>query len=293
MTRRRILVRKPGLYDVPELEYHADTVLTKRLGRSLSHSGAKTLANPKLTPAHFAHEREHGREAKRAFDFGHVAHAFLLGTGLEIAEIPADTLAKDGGATTTAAKAFVADARARGAVPMKPDEIQRARDMVDAAHQHPRVRQILDRTEHIEQSAYWIDEQTGVTRRARYDAISRTSRGRLIGVDYKTTANAGGAHRDAFGKSAADFGYDQQQPWYVDGLEALGLDDDPGFLFIVQEKAPPYLVAVLTLPAVMVRRGHELNKRALEIYAECESAGDWPGHPLPITEATAPKWYGR
>ncbi|HEY1176510.1 MAG TPA: PD-(D/E)XK nuclease-like domain-containing protein, partial [Phytomonospora sp.] len=167
-------ISKPGLYDVPELEYHADSVLAKRLGRSLSHSGAKTLANPKLTPAHFQHEREHGRPAKRTFDFGHAAHAFLLGTGLDIVRVDARDW------RTNAAKAAAEEARERGAVPLLAEEYDRAQVMVEAARKHERVRQILDRAEAVEKSAYWVDHQTGVTRRARFDLLSRARSGRLI-----------------------------------------------------------------------------------------------------------------
>ena len=68
------MITEPGLYDVPEAEYHADRNLSPTLGRSLSSSGAKTILD---CPARYQWEREHPR-VKDAFDQGTIAHALIL-----------------------------------------------------------------------------------------------------------------------------------------------------------------------------------------------------------------------
>ena len=73
------VIESPGIYELDEATYHADRNLAPTLGRSLSSSGAKALLD---CPARFAYQREHP-VVKDAFDFGHVAHARLLGFGDE------------------------------------------------------------------------------------------------------------------------------------------------------------------------------------------------------------------
>src|SRR6266545_7773779 len=110
-TEVTIEVTEPGIFDMPFDVYLADPVP----GGSLSTSGAKTLLNK--CPAIFAYEREHGRPDKAVFDFGHAAHSEILGDGMRIAVIPDELLGSNGATSTKAAKQFIADARADGAVP--------------------------------------------------------------------------------------------------------------------------------------------------------------------------------
>jgi len=69
-------------------------------------------------------------------------------------------------------------------------------------------------------------------------------RGRPIIVDYKTAASA---NPRRFAKSVAEYGYHQQAAWYIDGLEQITGAADAAFLFVVQQKDPPWLVSVCQL----------------------------------------------
>jgi len=271
-------ITEPGLYDgLDEATYHADPVAA-HLGRSLSVSGAKKLLPPS-TPARFYWEREHGQAPRAAFDFGHAAHAFVLGVGAQIVSIDADDW------RTKAAKEAGAEARARGAVPLLAREYEKAAAMEATLAAHPLASAVLSGGK-PEQSLFWVDEDTGVTRRGRIDWL----RPNAI-VDYKTTT-AGGADPERFAKAAVDFGYHMQAAWYCDGAAALGLGALP-FVFVVQEKEPPYLVSVVQLDDEALRIGRELNALALSIYAECESAGEWPGYPEEVVTVALPSWYAR
>lgn len=249
--------REQGFYDdIAEEDYHRDP-------HSLSHSGAKTLLK---APALFRHEQQHP-VFKKVFDFGSAAHAKVLGVGAEIRVIPPAMLASNGAASTKEAKAFIAEARASGAIALKPDEAQQVDDMAEQISRHRLAAELLSEGQ-AEVSAYARDEATGILRRCRFDWL-----GPAIATDYKSAVSA---DPNAFRKSAADFGYHQQHAWYLDVARELG-HTAAAFAFIVQMKTPPYLVSVVELVPAAVERGRELNQRALEIYRDCTATDHWPG----------------
>jgi hypothetical protein len=270
----------PGVYaGIPDDVYHADR-------ESLSSSGARKLLPPS-TPAEYRYEQDNVRPAKKEFDFGHAAHRLVLGEGSELRPLPESILASNGAASTKEAKAFIAQARADGAVPLKESEYQQASDMAAQVRRHARAAELLE-DGNAERSIYWTDPDTGITRRARPDWISaKTIDGRLVLVDYKTSTTA---NPDLFAKKAADYGYYQQAPWYIDGAVAAGIGDEPVFLFIVQDKNPPYLVSVVELDAEAVREGARLNRRAIRTYARCVEDDHWPGYGDDIIPIYLPHW---
>jgi hypothetical protein len=269
------LVTRPGVYDIEENAYHADPCAPE-LGRSLSYSGAKALVPPN-TPAKFHYEREHGRAPKPAYDFGHAAHELILGTGLELVVVDAEDW------RTKAAQQARKDAYAAGKCPLLKADAERARAIADSVLTHPTVGAILSQGE-PERSIFWIDQETGVTRRARPDWL----RSNAI-VDIKTCQDASPGK---FAKSCADFGYAMQDAWYTDAVEAVGLGRLP-FIFVAVEKDPPHLVGIYQLDAAAEAIGENLNRMALRIYAECESSGEWPGYSTDIETLQLPAWYAR
>lgn len=278
-------ITTPGVYDLPLDEYLADPVP----GGSLSHSGAKTLLN--RTPAAFAYEREHGRPSKPDFDFGHAAHCAVLGTGPEIAVIPDDVLGSNGATSTKAAKEFIADARARGAVPIKSDDAERVRGMAAALREHPAASKLLDPDRGIaEQSAFWIDDEFGIWRRCRFDLLPHPRDGRMLLVDYKSTVCA---DPRLFPKSIANFDYHVQAVFYSDAITALHLADDVVFLLVAQEKEPPYLVSVIQMSQMALRIGRERTRKAIEIYRRCRDTNTWPGYSPDIELVELPIWAER
>ena len=94
----------------------------------------------------------------------------------------------------------------------------------------------------------------------------------------------------AISRSAANFGYDMQAAWYMDAVTALGLADDPAFLFIFQEKTAPYLVTVCELDGEAIARGRRRNDRALEVFAECTATDTWPSYTADVELITLPRW---
>ena len=55
--------------------------------------------------------------------------------------------------------------------------------------------------------------------------------------------------------------------------KALGLMTHPTFVFVFQEKAPPYLVTVVTLEEAALLAGGLKNERAAATFAKCLRTG--------------------
>jgi hypothetical protein len=278
-------ITEPGIYEMTEVEYHADPVV----GGSLSSTGARTLAT--RTPAHFHYERHHGRPDKPDLDYGRVAHARVLGRGTDVVVVVGT--GKDKNAwRTDVDKAAVAKARAAGKTPIKMRENQVINEMAAAIREHSTAGPLLARAGRHESVWVWQDPATGVWCRVMADFIPDVPDGaRRIVVDYKTTVDASPV---GFAKSMANYGYDQQADWYSAGVQALDpRDEHPQFVLIAQEKTPPYLVTVGYPDEQALARGHHRNRRALELYRHCSAAGTWPGYSVDPVELRLPAWAAR
>lgn len=264
--------------DFPEADYHADP--------ALSSSGARTILK---SPARFWHERQHGRPDSKAFDEGHAAHALVLGVGADI-YVPVDP---DGQPyaewRTKDAREQCEAARALGMTPLHQPQADTVHGMAAALRSHPAAGRLLaPGSGRPEVSGWWVDERTSVDCRVRFDWLHWTGTA-WVAVDYKTTDDAS---PDGFARSVAKWGYHQQDTWYRDAAAALGLGDIP-FVFIVQEKKPPYLVGAYELDDDALAAGWRANRTALARFADCTATGRWPGYPDQITRIGLPRWADR
>lgn len=275
------MIDEPGVYEIPEEDYHADPVKD----RSLSSSGARRLLPPSC-PAKFKHELDYP-EVKRVFDLGRGAHRMVLGTGPDIDVIEAPDY------RTAAARQRRDDAHAAGVVPLLEHEHEQMCDMAAALRRHSIAKDLFKHGGRAEQTLIWQDAPTGVWRRARLDWLPDKPgpHGRLVIVDYKTCRSAS---PDVIPGALASYGYHMQGAWYADGVRALGLAKDAAFCLVMQEKDPPYLVTVAQVDAIALSIGRDLNRRALQRYKRCRETGQWPGYVDPETEPAVvalPSWY--
>lgn len=269
-------ITEPGVYDIPDADYHADPVP----GGSLSSSGVRMLLPPSC-PALYRYWADHGSAPKADYDFGHAAHLEVLGAGPPVRVVDAPDW------RTKAAREARDEAYAAGEVPLLAADHWTVREMASALRSNPIVRALFNTDSgRPEQSLFWVDE---VWRRARLDWLpERRGMGRVILADYKTTNCAA---PDAITKAIYNYGYHQQGAWYLDGAQRLGLvGEDAAFLFVFQEKTPPYLVTVVQPDAMALRVGRDLNRRAVEVYRECLLTGRWPGYSEDVELVGLPAW---
>lgn len=259
------VITEPGVHDgMPDAFYHSDPVP----GGSLSNSGAKLLLDPHC-PAYFRWTVDHGRPDKPEFELGRAAHREVLGVGADVVLVDKERW------DTKEVKADVKAIRDAGQTPVKRADWEALRGMVAALRAHPLASALLNPDAGpVEQSAFWLDPDTGIWLRARFDKVHYGSRTTV--VDYKSCVSA---HPTKCSKALDDLGYNRQDPWYVDGIRALGLGgDDTAFLLIFQEKTPPYLITVAEPDDIAVRAGRQQNQHARALFAECQSTGVWPGY---------------
>jgi len=270
------VITRPGVYDLPEDAYHRDPVPSG----SLSSTGARKLISS--PPAIFDYERRHGQPRKKAWDFGTAAHAMVLGTGAPLVVVDV----KDW--TTKAAREQRDAAYADGAIPLLPHEHQQIKDMAAALAAHPVASALLAANSgRPEQSLFWQDKESGIWCRARLDFLPNPENGRLLIADFKTCRTA---DPKTLEKAIEDYGYHQQAAWYLDGANALRLGEDPQFLFIAQEKTPPYLITVFGIAESGLQIARELNRKAINTYVECTRTNYWPGYPGDIHYLSIPSW---
>jgi len=258
--------------DLPEEDYHADP--------ALSSSGARRLA--RATPARFRWERDHPNPPTDAMVLGSAVHTLVLESGPCVVEIEHDSW------RTNAAKDAGAQARAAGQIPLLTKDYRRAQAMAQAVLVHPLAGALLAAAEHRELSGFWTDETTGVPSRVRFDAVSVIGSTPVL-VDLKSSRSIEAVGE--FARAVDRYGYDQQHAWYCQAAAELGLVDGwPDFVFVLQEKDPPYFTAVRRLDPAWVERGYLRNARAREVFARCTEAGDWPAYPIEIENVPMSRW---
>ena len=162
---------------------------------------------------------------------------------------------------------------------------QQLHDMRDAVINHPAAGALLESYPgEAEKSVYWNDKTTGVLCRCRPDWWRDDN----ILVDLKTTEDAS---TEGFAKSIANYRYDVQAAYYLDGVEAATGKRPKAFVFIAVEKKQPYGVGVYVLDAASLDLGRAQYQHDLAIYAECLANDNWPGYGDKIQTISLPAWH--
>jgi hypothetical protein len=237
-----------------------------------------------VTPAHYRHWKDNPEETDTpALLFGRAAHKYILETYdfyNEFAVAPnCDRRTQEG-----KAKWLLFCDQSEGKDIITQEQFEQIDAMRNAMLATPFVSKLIN-GEH-ELSYFWTDEDTGLKCKCRPDSINHKLK---IVVDYKTTDNAETEH---FMKQAIRLGYDLQASYYLDGVKA-NTGEDYVFVFIAQEKKPPYAVNILQADDIFIRSGREVYKAMLQTYKECSETGNWYGYlgqENQINSLGVPKW---
>lgn len=270
-----------GIHHLSNAAYHADPAPEPSLSATLAK-----LATSK-TALHAWHACRRLNPAwqpvvKKTFDLGSAAHSAVLGKGDEYVAIPEDLLASNGAANTTAAKAFVAQARNAGQIPIKEDEVAQIEAMRAVAHMRLAERGIVLDPERSELAA--VAQIDGIWCRAMFDNVPADPA--LPIYDYKTCEDAS---PQACLKSIVGYGYDVQAAHYLAVWKAV-TGEARRFVFIFQEKPAPHEVTLVTLSGSFLHVGESRAARARRIWRDCMTANNWPGYPAGLHEIDAPAW---
>lgn len=173
------------------------------------------------------------------------------------------------------------------------DDLDTLHKMAEVLSDHPAARALLTSAPgRAEMSAYWIDPRTGLLLRCRPDFWREDG----ILVDLKTT---GDASLEEFSRSMVKWRYHVQAPFYLDGTnEAIiqsgsAIKRPEQFVFLAQEKKPPYAPACYVLDDEGMRIGRAQYRADLDRLAECKASGEWPGYGSQIQKIAVPVWYSK
>lgn len=283
-----ITITQPGIFDMPDDVYHSDPCFMP----SLSSSGAKTILNK--SPYHYWYEREHGQSDTGAFHFGRAAHMAMLEPErfAQTYHITPEGFSRHHHKKWEKELAELVAAEAAGAIELKAKDAETVETMAAAMAEH---RDILGQffAAPKEQSAFWFDETFKIWRRCRFDFMANPG-GRIF-VDYKTVEPRGQKGiDDAFLlRQVLDYGYHQQAAWYLDGIEALGLCDHeagPAFIFLFQEKKPPYAMRLVQLPDSAIDMGRVMNAKAMDMFARGVETNVWPSYDREVLQLPWPQY---
>jgi exodeoxyribonuclease VIII len=265
---------KPGGYaDIPNDAYHG--------GTGISKSGLDKIAK---TPAHYyaayLDPNREPREPTKAMILGSAYHALVLEPeefkkDYAVAPEGIDRRSKEG-------KAFFAEMEQQAITVISETDFARLNAMHRALMSHPAASKLLAKSGRREVSFFWDDPETGELCKCRPDFL--TDDGYII--DLKTTDDASPA---GFGRSCFNYRYHVQHPWYQDGCRHAGIDVK-AFVFLAQEKEPPYAVGLYVLEESAIDLGRQAYQRDLSLYADCRKNNHWPSYNPSIVSLSLPNW---
>lgn len=131
-----------------------------------------------------------------------------------------------------------------------------------------------------EVSVVWADKMTGLTCKARFDAV----RPGMI-VDLKGTKSAG----KGFGNECAIYGYPIQACHYLAGA-AAAWGGQRDFVFLAVDKTEPYGVGSYVFKGEDLLSFQPVYRRLLKQYAVCSETHEYPGYTSRLTPLNLPAY---
>lgn len=267
-------------YDMADLDY--------RLVQAIASSDAKHILPPKR-PAHFAAHMagEIKREPSKSMTLGVVSHVAVLQPHFLDTAFVEKPQGKEGDARTKEGKEWKASV---GNTPiLDADEARAVRGIRDSIAAHAAAKELLADCD--TEVAMFGEHRTGLWIKGRVDALKVPSDNEAIIVDVKTTS--AGADAASFARQAAQLNYHLSAAWYC---HLCGLNGLPParFYWVVVEVTPPFAVAVYEIAPDALDLGVGLMNDALDLIAQCEDAGEWPGYAPDVQSLNLPAWaYGK
>jgi hypothetical protein len=285
-------ITEPGAYRMPMEWYHTQDVCP---GPSVSSTGLRKIAlhsphafwktwdgNPNRYPQ---------KEQSDALSLGKAAHSLILGDEVfeehfifvpegapqrpTATQIAAFERTGEWSESAAPRAAFWTDfdARAAGRMLLKPEQMEKITYMAENLAANPLAVEVL-KSDLIEISMIWQDEQTGIWVKSRPDCIP--SNGYDFG-DLKTMAPKGNDLKLAVQRAITDHGYPMQMALAVMGSEQVFQTTAKECAFVFLQSTEPYEVIPTRLDEDTLYWARVLCRHGLDQMADCLKAHDWPG----------------
>jgi hypothetical protein len=254
-------------FDMPEAEY--------RMAPAIAASDIKHILPPR-TPAHYASHMagEVKKETTKAMLLGTLTHLAVL----EPDKLDAAFAVRPAGVDyrTKAGKEW---RDAQTAPVIDQEDADSLHGMRDAVAAHAGAQGVLAETRR--EVALFAEHRTGLWIKGRIDILGAD----FVG-DVKTTENA---DPESFARTCVNLNYAAQAGHYTQ-LARLNGREAKHFTFIAVERTAPFAIAVYRLDERALAWGLKQINDALQLIAECEDRGEWPGYgDSPMTLAL-PAW---
>lgn len=233
---------------------------------------------------------EHPVEQTPAMAFGSACHKMILEPGdfgNEYAVAPiVDRRTKEGKAQW---EAFCEDNQ--GKTIISADDAQVMAEMEEALERCPLANKLIRGKGESEKAFFWTDPETGEKCKIKTDRVVKYNR-RTYLVDYKTCQCA---ETNRFNSEIFRLGYHFQAAMYAEGWKIANKKKKlPGFMFVAQEKKPPYSVNVIEVSEEVMNAGSSKFHELLVKMHNCKAVDIWPGYVGDVAnDAFVPGWMER
>lgn len=268
-----------GIFDdITDEEYHYG-----KYRKCLSNSGFKPLFRSAI---HFKTWRDRESDIEKDhFTFGKAYHVWLLErhsffTRFHV--VDQITRSTRGGEPTGKWAEVLATAGDKTVLWKK--DLVKIQEMADAIPLNKSAEAILQNPGKYERTYIWKDPDYGIWMKCRVDIDIDTID--VIG-DLKSTDNADG---DAFDRAIFNYGYNFQGAHYVKGATYL-TGRRKTFVFLAQEKDPPYAPSVTRLNESDIMIASEKMEPMIQRLAHAFRTKSWESYPHEVRDAMAPRWY--
>lgn len=225
-----------------------------------------------ITPMHFRYAVDHPEEPTPSLIFGQAAHKYILEPESFFDEF--EVIPKVDRRTKAGKQVMEAFEQLHNTKTLiTAADMQTILAMREALMQNRDAKDIYEAATDKERAFNWTDPETGTVCKVKVDMLADLN-GQPVIVDYKTTTSCADF---AFERSCRKYGYDFQAGMYTIGVETEMMDRYE-FIFIAQEKDPPYASRVYYCDPGFVDRGRRIYRDLLDEYAACKEADNWPGY---------------
>lgn len=270
------------LLQPPEPGFYYDVSFdTYKLWDAVNNSVLKILADDHKSPAHAKEYIDNGRADTPALKFGRALDCYLLEP---MRWLEWYSVCPDVDRRTKAGKLAYAEFEAAllpGQEIISQSDYEKIQTIYNRVSQSIAMELIQGGRAQV--CAVWVDKETGLTCKARYDYYRDDI---PMITDVKSAMDAS---PDGFAAAVFKFGYYQQAGFYCEGHEIL-TGDEPCFAIAAFEKDDPFVSASYELGGNTIQAGRNAVRKALRKYKQCMDTGQWPAFSDKITMLDMPQW---
>jgi len=257
----------PGFYDIPDSVYHGEPLK--------NFMSAHGLIQILRSPAHYKIFRDHRNEKSEPIrfggaahryiftgdqatpvEFGSAAHKFLFQNGLGLATVPLKGYESE---AFSKAEQEIIERHGTDCLIVTERDMKKIITMAALLKRHPLAKSALVNGVPELSGVFIRTDFEGILTKVKTDYLLEDIR---VIVEYKTAVDA---RVEKFQRQVIDLGYDIQCGYYVDAMKQL-TGKDWRFLFIVQEKDPPFAVNFFMATPELIELGMKKVRKGLEIF---------------------------